>query len=107
VEELATLDDDGPGLLLGGAEPAASGAGLLDIQMLGLLLRGLFKVAGGQPSSGGNSNLFHGIKIDVQAGPLLAENAADDDFAPLLGQSVDLSQVLVVELARRHMASVV
>ena len=107
MEELASSEGDGSGLLLGGAGPAASGAGLLGEELVGLLLRGLFEGTGSKPGSSGSGDLLHGVEIDVQARPLLAKSATDDDFSPLLGQGVDLGQVLVVELARCHIASVI
>src|SRR3954454_19822437 len=87
MEELAASDGDGSGVLLGRAEPAASGAGLLGGELLGLLLRGLFEGTGSKPGSSGSGDLLHGVEVDVQTRPLLAESAADDDFSPLLGRA--------------------
>lgn len=99
VEELTALHDDGSALRLGETGPAAAGAELLSGQVLGLLLRGFFEGPGSEPSGRSHGNLLHGVEIDVEAGPLVAEGASDNDFAPLFGQGVDLGKVLVVELA--------
>jgi hypothetical protein len=107
VEELAAFDNDRPGLRLRGAESAAGGTGLLGGQVQGLLVGGLFEGPRGQSGGSGSGDLFHGVQIDVEARPLVAESASDNDFSPLFGQSVDLGQVLVIELAGRHIASLI
>jgi hypothetical protein len=102
VKELAASDNDGSILRIGGAEAATVGAGLLGAEVLGLPLRGLFEGASGEPSGGGNGNALHGVQVDVQTWAVVAEGAADNDFSPLLGQSLDFRQILVVEFACRH-----
>jgi hypothetical protein len=69
---------------------SAGRAGLLCGQLLRLLERGLFEGTLGQAGSGSGGDLLHAVQIDVEARTLLAESAADNDFAPLLGQGVDL-----------------
>jgi hypothetical protein len=90
VEELTAFDDDESGLRLRRAEAAATGTGGLSGEVLGLLGGGLFQGTLGQTRRRCCRNLLHGIQIDVEAGTLLAESAADNDFSPLLGQGVDL-----------------
>jgi hypothetical protein len=72
---------------------------LLCAQLLGLLLRGLFEGAGGEASGGGDGHTLHGVQIDVQTRTVVAESAADHNFSPLFGQSLDFGQILVVEFA--------
>jgi hypothetical protein len=90
VEELATFDKNGPGLTLGGAESSAGGTGLLGGQVQGLLVGGLFEGSSGKSGGRGSGDLFHGVQIDVETRPLVAESASDNNFSPLFGQGVNL-----------------
>ena len=75
-------------------ESAAIGAGLLIAQQFGLLIGGLLQRAGQQSAQGGHGNIFHLLEVDIQARPLFAPLLPDNDFAPALGQLVDLLEIL-------------
>ena len=102
AEVAAAADLDGPLFVADGAKSATGRAGLGIAEALGLLGGSLFQGAGGQAAGGSNRDLFHGVQIDVEAGALVPEGVADDDFAPLAGQVVDFLEVLGGKLARRH-----
>jgi hypothetical protein len=69
---------------------------------LGLLLQAGAQGALGQAGGGGAGDLLHRVEIDVEAGSLLAEGAAGDDFAPAGGQVANLLKHLGGGLAARH-----
>ena len=100
--EGATGDVDGA--VLGGdrTRPDAAGTGLVVAQELGLLGRGLLQGAGRQAAGRGLSDLLHLGQIDLEAGSLVPEGAADDDFAPVLGDGGDTVQILGGQLPRTH-----
>jgi hypothetical protein len=100
--ELAALDGQGPVLVADGAKVAAVGAGLLGSEGLGLLLHEGAEGARGQATSGGRSDLLHGLKVDLVARARLTEDATSDDFAPPGGQVVDLLEFFSREVALRH-----
>src|SRR5581483_5814913 len=102
VAELATADLHGPVLVADGAKSATGGARLGLAEALGLLGGGLLQGAGGQAAGGGDGDLFHGGEIDVEAGAVVAEGVADNDFPPLVGQVVDFLEVLGGEFPGRH-----
>ena len=68
-----------------GAEGAAVRAGVLVAQGLSLLFQQGVQRAFGQACGGGPRDLLHGVEIDVEAGALVAEGAAGNDFAPAGG----------------------
>jgi hypothetical protein len=51
---------------------------------------------------GGDRDLFHGGEIDLEARAIVAEGVADNDFAPLVGQVVDLLEILGGEFTGGH-----
>jgi hypothetical protein len=55
-----------------------------------------------EPGGGGLGDLLHGVEIDVEPRPLVAEGASGDDFAPLGGQIAEFLELLGGELASRH-----
>ena len=81
-------------LVADGAELAAAGAGQGLPEAPGLLGGGLLQGAGRQATGGGDGDLLHGGEIDLEARAIVAEGVADDDFAPLVRQVVDLLEVL-------------
>jgi hypothetical protein len=85
-----------------GTRPAAVGTGLVVARELGLSRRGLLQGAGRQSAGRGLSDLLHLGQIDLEAGSLVPEGAADDDFAPLLGDDGDTIQILGSQLPRTH-----
>ena len=89
-------------LVADGAELAAAGAGLGLPEAPGLLGGGLLQGAGRQATGGGDGDLFHGGEIDLEARAIVAEGVADDDFASLVGQVVDLLEILGGELTGGH-----
>jgi hypothetical protein len=94
TEVAAAADLDGPLLVADGAELAAGRAGRGVAEALGLLGGGLLEGAGGPAAGGGDGHLFHGVPIDVAAGPSVAEGVVGDGLAPLVGQVVDFLEVL-------------
>jgi hypothetical protein len=56
---------------------------LLGSQGLGLLFKASLQGAFGQTGRSGLGDLLHGVQIDVEAGPVIPEGPAGDDFAPL------------------------
>jgi hypothetical protein len=73
---------------------AAGRTRLLVAQELGLLAGGLFESAGRQAAGRGLGDLLHLRQIDVQAGTLVPEGTADDDFAPVLGDLGDAPKIV-------------
>ena len=102
VLELPPADLHRALLVADGAELAAAGAGLGLPEAPGLLGGGLLQGAGRQATGGGDGDLFHGGEIDLEARAIVAEGVADDDFAPLVGQVVDLLEILGGELTGGH-----
>jgi hypothetical protein len=84
------------------AEAPTTRAVLLFPQALGLLLRGLLQGAGRQPAGGGDSDLLHGIQIDVQTGAVVAESAPRDNSTPLLGELENGFFIFMAELVSWH-----
>jgi hypothetical protein len=100
--DVAALDGQGSVLVANRAESAAVGAGLLDPQGLGLLLKASAQGALGQPGRGGSSDLLHRHQVDVGTWASLAEGTAGDDFSPPGGQVFDLLELLSRGGALRH-----
>lgn len=75
---------------------------MLVAQELGLLRRGFFEGAGGQAAGRGLSDLLHIGQIDIQPGSLVSVGAADDDFAPVLGDLGDAVQIIGSQLPCTH-----
>jgi hypothetical protein len=63
-----------------------------------MLAGGGFQGAGGQTGDGGQGHLLHLVQIDVEAGPRFAKGMADDHFAPLSGQFLDMREIGGCEL---------
>jgi hypothetical protein len=59
----------------------------------------------GEAGGGGEGELLHGVEIDVEAGPVLAEGASGHDLAPPGGQAAEFVEFLGGEGAPRHDAS--
>jgi hypothetical protein len=85
-----------------GTGGATGRAGLLRVQGGGLLRQGSGEGSFGQASGSGQGDLLHGVEVHIQAGALVAEGAAGDDFTPTLGEGADLLEQLRGELATRH-----
>jgi hypothetical protein len=56
----------------------------------------------GQTNRSGAGDLLHRVEVHVEAGAVIAEGAAGDDFAPALGEVTDLLEQLGGELAAWH-----
>ena len=91
-----------PGLVADVAEGATGGTGLGVAQGLGRLPQGGGQRALRQADRSGAGDLLHHVEVHVEAGAVVAEGAAGDDFAPALGEVADLLQQLGGELAARH-----
>jgi hypothetical protein len=74
-------------------------------QRLGLLFEESLQGAFGEAGGGGLGDLLHGIEIDVEPGPAVAEGPAGNDFAPLGGEVAELLKVLGGKAAACHAAS--
>ena len=104
-EGVADPRHDGPLLVPKRAHLPARGTGMLRAELHRLLLCRCLEGPREQGLDGRHGDVFHLGQIDVESGTVLAPVLPDDDFSPLFGQGVDLGEVLVVELARRHSAS--
>jgi len=94
-------------LTAGDTRSSAAGAGLLLTQGVGLLFEEGLQGALGQSGGSGVGDLLHGIEIDVEPGPVVAEGASGDDFAPLSGQLTEFLKFLGCKRAACHDASCV
>jgi hypothetical protein len=90
-----------------GTRPSALGTGLLLAQGVGLLFQERLQSAFGEAGGGGVGDLLHGIEIDIEPRPLVAEGAAGDNFTPLSGEAVEFLEFLGGEGAACHDASCV
>jgi hypothetical protein len=88
-----------------GAGPSARRTGLLFAQGGGLLFQKGLQGAFGESSGRGAGELLHGVEIDVEPGPVVAEGASGDDFAPLGGEALELLELFGSEGAACHDAS--
>ena len=79
----------GTGLAGNGTRGATVGTGNLLAQRLGLLFQEDGQGAFGQAGGGGVGELLHGVEVGVEAGTVLAEGAAGDNFAPASGEVAD------------------
>jgi hypothetical protein len=84
-----------------GTRLSTSGTGPLLAQTLGLLFEERLQGAFAEASGG------HGIEIDVESGPVVAEGAAGNDFAPLGGEVAEFVKFLGGKTAACHAASCV
>jgi hypothetical protein len=57
---------------------------------LGLLFEEQLKGSFGEPLGRGGGDLFHGSEIDIQIGPVFAEDSFGNNFPPLCGQCAEL-----------------
>jgi hypothetical protein len=69
---------------------------------LGLLFQQGGEGAFGEASGRGAGELLHGLEVGVQAGALVAEGAAGDNFAPVGGEVADFLEEFWREFATRH-----
>jgi hypothetical protein len=58
--------------------------------------------AGSEAGRGGLGHLPHGLEVGVQAGALVAEGAAGDDFAPAGGEVADFLEEFGRKFTARH-----
>jgi hypothetical protein len=89
------------------ARTSAIGAGLLLSQGVGLSLEEGLQGALGEAGGGSECDLLHGVEIDVESGPVVAEGASGDDFAPLGGEVVEFLEFFGGQGAACHAASCV
>jgi len=66
----------------------------LRAQRLGLLLEEGLQGPLREPGGGGVGDLLPGAEIDVESGPVVAEGAPGDDFAPLGGEVLEFLEFL-------------
>ena len=92
-------------LAVDGTGPSALGTGLLFAQGGGLLFEKGLQGAFGESSGSGTGELLHGIEIDVETGPVVAEGASGNDFAPLGSEALELLELFGSEGAACHDAS--
>lgn len=59
----------------------------------------------GESSGSGTGELLHGVEIDVESGPVVAEGASGDDFAPRGSEALELLELFGSEGAACHDAS--
>jgi hypothetical protein len=69
---------------------------------LGLLLQAGAQGALGQAGGGGAGDLLHRVEVHTQAGALVTEGAAGDDFAPTGGEVPYLLEEFGGKVASRH-----
>jgi len=100
--DLRPTNVQGARFLVRGTRPSTGGAGGQRWEVLCLLVQELFHRALGQSLGGGHGHLFHGIQVNVQAGPLFAEGPAGDNFSPLFGQLLNRIQIFLVESSSSH-----
>jgi len=103
--ELGALSVQRPLLTAEDTRASAVGTGLLLAEGLGLLFEEGLQGSLGESGGGRVGDLLHGAEIDVQAGALVAEDAAGDDLAPASGEVVEFLEFLGGEGARSHDAS--
>lgn len=77
-------------------------AGLLLAQELALLSRGCFQSSLGQPPRRRAGDLLHLGEIHVEPRPLFPEGVLDDNFSPLLGESLHRLQFFGRQLPCCH-----
>jgi hypothetical protein len=99
------LDVEGAFRTANDTGPSAVGTGLLLAQRVGLLFEERLQGAFGEAGGGGVGDVRHGSEIDVEPGPVVAEGAAGDDFAPLSGEAAEFLQFRGGEGAACHDAS--
>jgi hypothetical protein len=105
--EVSALDLERAWLTAEGAKPPAVGTGLLRAQGVGLLFQEGLQGALGEAGGGRVGDLLHGGEIDVESGPVVAEGASGDDFAPLCGEAAEFLDVVGGKGAVCHDASCV
>lgn len=105
VLQVRALHLKGAFLTAEGTKSSAVGTGLLFAQGGGLLFEEGLQGALGESRGGGQGNLLHGRKIDIESGPVVAEGASGDDFAPLSGEAAEFVEFLRGEAAACHDAS--
>jgi hypothetical protein len=103
--EAPAADSEGARLAAGRTEAATVGAGQAGAEGVGLLFEEGLQGALVEPGGGGLSDLLQGVEIDVESGPVVAEGAASDDFAPLGRQITEFLELLGSKLASRHSSS--
>jgi hypothetical protein len=69
---------------------------------LGLLLQAGPQGAFSQSGGSGAGDLLHRVEVHIQAGALVPEGAAGDDFAPTGGEVPDLLEQFGGKVASRH-----
>jgi hypothetical protein len=72
---------------------AALGTGLLLAQLLGLLSGRFFERSRRQSLGRRHGHFFHLGQIDIEPWPFITKGPPDDDFAPAVGELLDVLQI--------------
>jgi hypothetical protein len=105
LDGLAGVDMQLVGLPPDGAEGAASRAGLLRAEGVGLLFQEGGEGAFGESSSGSGGNLLQGGEVAIEAWSRVAEGPSGNNFTPLGGQIADVPEVLGGDMLPCHKLS--
>lgn len=105
LERAARPHDNRSLLVLEQAHLPAIGTGLFGAQLTGLPLRGHLQGPCQQGAHGGHGDIFHFRQVNIQSRPLLAPLLPDDDFPPAFRQFLDVLEILRLQFARSHVAS--
>jgi hypothetical protein len=103
VDDASALGDQGPVLEANGAGTSAGRTREGVAQALSLLVQQGLKRTTSQAIGGDLCDLLHGVQVDGEVRPVIAESASCDDFSPAGDEVVDVAEFLGCDVALRHL----